>query len=82
MASKSTSRLLPAFLLLALLFLSFGDVEKAEARICSTPSLKFHGLCFSDTNCANICHTEHFPKGSCQGFRRRCMCETPCPSEN
>uniref|UniRef100_A0A5K1GGR0 Knottins-like domain-containing protein n=1 Tax=Nymphaea colorata TaxID=210225 RepID=A0A5K1GGR0_9MAGN len=57
-----------------------GDVEKAEPRLCSTPTLKFHGQCFSDTN-GNICHTEYFPTGSYQGFRRY-WCEKPCPSEN
>ncbi|XP_049935390.1 defensin Tk-AMP-D5-like isoform X2 [Nymphaea colorata] len=83
MASKSTRRsLLPAFLLLALLLLAFGRVEKAEARLCSSPSKKFIGLCFSDRNCANVCHNEGFPGGDCQGFRRRCMCQTPCPSEH
>ncbi|KAF3775805.1 Defensin-like protein 4 [Nymphaea thermarum] len=83
MASKSTRRsLLPAFLLLALLLLAFGRVEKAEARLCSSPSKRFRGLCFSDRNCANVCHTEGFPGGDCQGFRRRCMCQTPCPSEH
>ncbi|KAF3774337.1 Defensin Ec-AMP-D1 [Nymphaea thermarum] len=56
--------------------------SKAEARLCSSPSKRFRGLCFSDRNCASVCHTEGFPGGDCQGFRRRCMCQKPCPSKH
>ncbi|CAN6481427.1 unnamed protein product [Victoria cruziana] len=82
MASNITGRVFSAFLLLALLLLSYGNVEKAEARICSFPSELFRGLCFSSTNCANVCRNEFFRTGSCQGFRLRCICQKPCPSEN
>ncbi|KAI7733806.1 hypothetical protein M8C21_006452 [Ambrosia artemisiifolia] len=49
-----------------------------EARTCETRSHKFKGTCFSDTNCANVCHSEGFPDGKCRGFRRRCFCTRPC----
>ncbi|CAN6481429.1 unnamed protein product [Victoria cruziana] len=78
----SNRRLLPAFFVLALLLLAFGGVEKAEARMCSSSSKRFKGLCFSDTNCQSVCLTEGFPHGDCQGFRRRCICLKPCPAEN
>ncbi|KAF3774338.1 Defensin J1-2 [Nymphaea thermarum] len=79
MASKRS--LLPAFFLLALLLLALGRVEKAEARMCDTPSSRFRGLCFSDSNCQTVCHGEGFPHGDCHGFRRRCICSKPCPAK-
>ncbi|KMT10452.1 hypothetical protein BVRB_5g115790 [Beta vulgaris subsp. vulgaris] len=50
----------------------------AEARTCETASHKFKGPCLGDRNCANVCQTEGFPGGDCQGLRRRCFCTRPC----
>nr|QLH55386.1 defensin 4 [Allium cepa] len=75
--------LFKCFLSAILLFilLSATDMTPAtmvEARTCLSQSHKFKGKCFSGTNCANVCKTEGFPSGQCQGFRRRCFCSTNC----
>ncbi|XP_020269415.1 defensin-like protein 21 [Asparagus officinalis] len=53
-------------------------VPHAEAKVCEAPSAGFKGLCTSDTNCAQICITEGWTGGHCEGLRRRCMCQKPC----
>ncbi|XP_058737194.1 defensin Ec-AMP-D1-like [Vicia villosa] len=55
-----------------------GPSMVAEARICKSPSEKFKGLCYSKSNCGNVCQTEGFAGGECHGFRRRCFCTKPC----
>ncbi|CAN6464132.1 unnamed protein product [Victoria cruziana] len=81
-SSKSSLNLLSTILLLSLLLLAFGRVAEVEARMCSTPSQRFHGACLSDRNCASVCSSEGFPSGDCHGVLRRCMCLKPCPAEN
>ncbi|MQM04266.1 hypothetical protein Taro_037059 [Colocasia esculenta] len=75
-------RAFPAAFVLVLLLVAtggmMGTTKVAEARICATPSGRFHGLCFSDRNCASVCHGEGFTGGDCHGFRRRCFCTKPC----
>ncbi|CAL5197290.1 unnamed protein product [Lathyrus oleraceus] len=61
-----------------LLVATMGPSIVAEARECESPSQKFKGLCFSDTNCASVCQTEGFPGGKCEGLRHRCFCTKPC----
>nr|P84967.1 RecName: Full=Defensin Tk-AMP-D6 [Triticum kiharae] len=46
-------------------------------RDCRSQSKTFVGLCVSDTNCASVCLTEHFPGGKCDGYRR-CFCTKDC----
>nr|AKE49474.1 plant defensin 1.2-like protein PDF1.2-2 [Dimocarpus longan] len=48
----------------------------AHARICESPSAKFKGICFSKSNCANICQTEGFVSGNCRVFK--CICSKDC----
>ncbi|CAL0313420.1 unnamed protein product [Lupinus luteus] len=52
----------------------------AEAKTCNSQSLKFHGKCRSNTNCASICQSEGFPGGKCKGviLFRKCICKKPC----
>ncbi|KAF7025565.1 hypothetical protein CFC21_037735 [Triticum aestivum] len=50
----------------------------ALARDCESDSHKFHGACFSDTNCANVCQTEGFTAGKCVGVQRHCHCTKDC----
>lgn len=52
--------------------------RSVEARVCGAPSQKFKGICLSDRNCGNVCESEGFPSGNCQGLRRRCFCTRPC----
>nr|DAD43929.1 TPA_asm: hypothetical protein HUJ06_002159 [Nelumbo nucifera] len=66
-------------LLLTLLLASQEMVVHVDARMCDTPSQKFVGLCLIDRNCENVCKTEGFPAGHCEGLRRRCFCSEPCP---
>nr|P84965.1 RecName: Full=Defensin Tk-AMP-D1.1 [Triticum kiharae] len=47
-------------------------------RDCESDSHKFHGACFSDTNCANVCQTEGFTAGKCVGVQRHCHCTKDC----
>nr|P82781.2 RecName: Full=Putative defensin-like protein 3; AltName: Full=Putative low-molecular-weight cysteine-rich protein 71; Short=Protein LCR71; Flags: Precursor [Arabidopsis thaliana] len=56
---------------------AWGSVT-VEARICKSRSQKFKGPCVSEDNCANVCHTEGFPDGDCDGLLRRCYCNTHC----
>uniref|UniRef100_A0A9I9CKT7 Knottins-like domain-containing protein n=2 Tax=Cucumis melo TaxID=3656 RepID=A0A9I9CKT7_CUCME len=67
-----------AIFLLLLIFGTGMAPMVAEARVCESPSHNFKGLCFSDTNCGNICKTEGFSGGLCRGFRRRCFCTKHC----
>ncbi|GFP83562.1 defensin j1-2 [Phtheirospermum japonicum] len=52
----------------------------AEAKECESLSQKFKGVCFMSghSNCAEICETEGFTGGKCEGIRRRCFCTKPC----
>ncbi|KNA03822.1 hypothetical protein SOVF_205360 [Spinacia oleracea] len=66
------------FLVLLLVLAAEIAPEVAEARTCTTPSHTFRGVCVSSRNCESNCNSERFSSGSCQGFRRRCMCSKPC----
>ncbi|WCJ28634.1 Defensin-like protein [Euphorbia peplus] len=59
-----------------LLFATGSNV--VEARTCETPSHKFDGICVSGGNCHDICKSEGYQGGDCEGFRRRCMCHKEC----
>ncbi|KAL1221098.1 Defensin-like protein 1 [Cardamine amara subsp. amara] len=76
---KLSLRLISAILLSFMLLTStvMGPV-KVEARVCETRSQKFKGPCVSENNCANVCQTEGFPDGDCNGILRRCYCNSPC----
>ncbi|KAI3816413.1 hypothetical protein L1987_16109 [Smallanthus sonchifolius] len=70
-----------ATLFLVVMFLmtnEMGGPVVVEGRTCQSQSNKFKGTCLSDTNCANVCHSEGFPGGDCIGLRRRCFCTKPC----
>ncbi|XP_022158825.1 defensin-like protein 1 [Momordica charantia] len=72
---------LPTLLLLLLIFSASQEMMGggvAEARVCKSQSHHFHGACFSDHNCAQVCRTEGFSGGDCNGFRRRCFCTRLC----
>ncbi|KAF3791209.1 hypothetical protein EJ110_NYTH07660 [Nymphaea thermarum] len=79
MASPKYSILLPA-LLLSFWLLAFGGVARAEDAVCYAASGNFHGLCFSSSNCANVCQGEGFPGGDCHLLA--CRCSRPCPTKN
>ncbi|BFG38199.1 hypothetical protein CerSpe_244730 [Prunus speciosa] len=51
---------------------------KEKSRTCESLSMKFKGLCFRSSNCANICQKEGFMGGKCVGFRLRCTCTKKC----
>ncbi|ESW31912.1 hypothetical protein PHAVU_002G278600 [Phaseolus vulgaris] len=75
MGSKTT---LGFALVLLVIFASDMGVMKSEARLCESPSHSFKGLCFNDRNCANVCLTEGFTGGKCEGARHRCFCTIIC----
>ncbi|WCJ28633.1 Defensin-like protein [Euphorbia peplus] len=50
----------------------------AKATTCESESHKFDGICMLDGNCHDICKSEGFKGGHCEGFRRRCMCYKEC----
>ncbi|KMT10447.1 hypothetical protein BVRB_5g115740 [Beta vulgaris subsp. vulgaris] len=66
------------FLVLLLVLATEIGPRVAEARTCGTPSQRFRGLCVRKRNCESVCNSEGFPDGSCQGARRRCICNRPC----
>ncbi|KAF8398806.1 hypothetical protein HHK36_014666 [Tetracentron sinense] len=78
MAVTKKSPLFALLLLSLLLGASEMTIRKVDARICESPSKNFNGLCFRSSNCATICHGEHFSDGQCQGVRRRCICRKQC----
>ncbi|KAL1326725.1 hypothetical protein HN51_036845 [Arachis hypogaea] len=65
-------------LCLVLLIASQEMVVQSEGRKCDSQSHHFKGKCFSDTNCASVCHGEGFTGGECRGFRQRCFCTRNC----
>ncbi|KAL2935949.1 hypothetical protein RDABS01_019067 [Bienertia sinuspersici] len=69
-----------AFLVLLLVLTAEVGPRVAEARSCETASQKFKGICTSNRNCDNVCQSEGFPDGKCEGLRRRCLCSKPCAS--
>ncbi|KNA14731.1 hypothetical protein SOVF_104940 [Spinacia oleracea] len=66
------------FLVLFLVLATEIGPRVVEARMCSSPSHRFKGICTSSRNCENTCNSERFSGGECKGFRRRCMCTGPC----
>lgn len=60
--------------------------ETATARVvveekhCLSQSHSFSGMCFSHTNCDNVCKTEKFTGGKCKmdGTSRKCFCLKFC----
>ncbi|CAL0313413.1 unnamed protein product [Lupinus luteus] len=67
-------------LLLLLVSIEMRPRMVAEARTCNYQSQKHHGSCRSNTHCADICETEGFPEGKCQGIAlfEKCICKKPC----
>ncbi|XP_047052903.1 defensin Ec-AMP-D1-like [Lolium rigidum] len=63
---------------LVLLTTEEGLVPTALARQCRSQSHKYKGPCVSDSNCGNVCFTEGFTGGKCDGFRHRCFCTRDC----
>ncbi|KAL4383759.1 hypothetical protein GQ457_15G014570 [Hibiscus cannabinus] len=75
MAHLTRSSISAGFVLLLVLL---ATVEAGEDKHCKTASIKFRGMCFSSRNCESVCMTEGNKGGECEGFRRRCICNTPC----
>ncbi|KAF3791213.1 hypothetical protein EJ110_NYTH07666 [Nymphaea thermarum] len=57
-----------------------GGIARAEDAVCYAASGNFHGLCFSSSNCANVCQGEGFPGGDCHLLA--CRCSRPCATKN
>ncbi|RWR92890.1 Defensin-like protein 5 [Cinnamomum micranthum f. kanehirae] len=66
------------FSVLLLSFIFIASVTRVDGALCQRPSRLFRGLCFRSSNCASVCHGEHFADGYCHGLRRRCICRKPC----
>ncbi|EES04959.1 hypothetical protein BDA96_04G140400 [Sorghum bicolor] len=72
----------PFFLVLLIIVAA----ETATARVvveekhCLSQSHSFSGMCFSHTNCDNVCKTEKFTGGKCKmdGTSRKCFCLKFC----
>lgn len=49
-------------------------------QMCETKSINFKGMCTRWRTCKQVCITEGFPDGQCQGsiFNRKCICRKPC----
>lgn len=47
-------------------------------QICEAESTYFFGMCLKWRNCSEVCITEGFVEGRCQGFFRKCICRKPC----
>ncbi|KAL4312235.1 hypothetical protein GQ457_01G010910 [Hibiscus cannabinus] len=75
MAHLTRSSVSAIFVLLLVLL---ATVEAGEDQHCKTASLKFRGVCFSNSNCESVCKTEGNKGGECEGVRRRCICHTSC----
>ncbi|CAL0305245.1 unnamed protein product [Lupinus luteus] len=61
-----------------LIVLSSHMMVQSEGRHCESKSHRFKGKCFSNHNCASVCHVEGFTGGKCRGFRQRCFCTKVC----
>ncbi|SHM74663.1 Gamma-thionin family protein [Chryseobacterium polytrichastri] len=48
-----------------------------SSKLCSVPSSS-NFLCISDRKCAQVCASEGYADGSCQGLRIKCICRKPC----
>ncbi|PIN01664.1 hypothetical protein CDL12_25831 [Handroanthus impetiginosus] len=57
---------------------SVEGVKIGRKKICKYKSKKFWGLCLSDIRCTDVCKSEGFQGGDCQGLRRRCYCYNHC----
>ncbi|KAL4183879.1 hypothetical protein AMTRI_Chr11g100510 [Amborella trichopoda] len=64
--------------LLSLLLVSSEMGRVVEGRICESPSIEFQGPCIIRSNCANVCKTEGFEDGHCEGIWLICMCTEQC----
>ncbi|XP_028126259.1 defensin-like protein 2 [Camellia sinensis] len=53
-------------------------VVGVDARNCDSQSHHFKGYCFSDRNWGNVCQTEGFVDGQCEGFPSKCFCIKAC----
>ncbi|XP_044430161.1 defensin Tm-AMP-D1.2-like [Triticum aestivum] len=81
MGSPRRMSVAPTALLILLLLVAteMGTMKVVEARTCQSRSHKFKGGCFSDSNCANVCHTENFPRGTMPHYvEPKCYCERDC----
>ncbi|XP_051125184.1 defensin-like protein 10 [Andrographis paniculata] len=63
-------------LLLHLLISQDMVLWQAEAALCKSESKKFHGPCFNDKNCGQICESEGFLSGKCDWTK--CICYKDC----
>ncbi|KAJ0968888.1 hypothetical protein J5N97_021855 [Dioscorea zingiberensis] len=72
-------RIASAIVLIMLLFTAQEmGMSTVEARTCESQSHKYKGPCLRESNCANVCASEGFHGGKCEGFRRRCFCTRHC----
>ncbi|PIN14865.1 hypothetical protein CDL12_12515 [Handroanthus impetiginosus] len=61
-----------------LLFVSMDATIHVEAKLCSSPSKLFRGLCIIESNCLTTCEKEGFDDGKCEGLFRQCICFKSC----
>ncbi|KAL0795297.1 hypothetical protein Bca101_066674 [Brassica carinata] len=47
-------------------------------QMCEANSIDFRGMCWKWRNCKQVCISEGFPDGRCEGFIRKCVCRKPC----
>ncbi|XP_057960788.1 defensin-1-like [Malania oleifera] len=67
--------------LFVLLLIAFATQDQmvvpAEGKTCEAPSGKFHGVCFLEKNCWDVCtKKEHLLAGFCKG--NMCYCRRNC----
>ncbi|KAI0495594.1 hypothetical protein KFK09_021899 [Dendrobium nobile] len=64
------------FLIVLLLSSSREMVPGVEGKLCRVRGARRH--CLTDHTCDNVCTSEGFVRGKCDGILRRCHCDRQC----
>ncbi|KAL0695207.1 hypothetical protein Bca4012_062387 [Brassica carinata] len=75
---KKFMQLISKFFFLFMLLVGPGMHLVQGQQMCEANSIDFRGMCWKWRNCKQVCISEGFPDGRCEGFIRKCVCRKPC----